>query len=127
MHNEDKEKLENTFKESKKILMKDLQEFHDNTNSLDNEIHLTDHSVVLNKIKNLESLTVSLKKRIENSVKDEELLFAFKMGGFEIFDSTLQKLEKLSVLWKNSSIFYEIRKKIILNFSEDLDILDVLR
>ena len=82
MHNEDKEKLENTFKESKKILMKDLQEFHDNTNSLDNEIHLTDHSVVLNKIKNLESLTVSLKKRIENSVKDEELLFAFKIYFF---------------------------------------------
>jgi len=106
--------------------MKDLQEFHDNTNSLDNEIHLTDYSVVLKKIKSLESLIASLKKRIEISIKDEELLFAFRMGGFEIFDSTVQKLEKISVLWRNSSIFYELRKKIILNFSEDLDILDCI-
>jgi hypothetical protein len=60
---------------------------------------------------------------MEVLLREEELLFSFKMVGFEDFDKAVSKLQKLDILWRNAAIFYEMRKNILVNFSDDLDII----
>lgn len=81
---------------------------------------------VVMKIDALESKVEGLKMRIDKIFKDEEKLFAFKNNSFEDFDRLLPKLEKFSLLWRKALVFYEIKKQIILNFSNDLEFLAIL-
>jgi hypothetical protein len=64
--------------------------------------------------------------RIENNYQDEEKLFSFKLNTFEEFDRLLIKLEKYSVFWQKAYAFYEMKKPVILCFSEELDFLSII-
>jgi len=64
--------------------------------------------------------------RIENNYKDEEKLFSFKLNTFEEFDRLFIKLEKYSVFWQKAHSFYEMKKPVILCFSEELDFLSII-
>lgn len=74
----------------------------------------------------METQIESFKLRIENNFKDEEKLFSFKLNTFEEFESLLAKLDKYSVFWQKAFAFYEIKKPVILCFSEELDFLSII-
>jgi len=93
---------------------------------LDLDTHINTYESILEKITNLENLINIFKNRIENNFKDEEKLFSFKLNTFEEFDRLLIKLEKYSIFWQKAYSFYEIKKPVILCFSEELDFLSII-
>lgn len=126
MHQKDREFLEEKFRQDRKKLEQDLQTFYDSINSLDLDIHLNSYELIVEKITKLEKQIEPFKIRIENNFKDEEKLFSFKLNSFEEFERLLAKLEKYSVFWQKAFSFYEIKKPVILCFSEELDFLSII-
>jgi len=93
---------------------------------LDQDIHINTYEAIVDKINNLESKIEPFKLRIEINFKDEEKLFSFKLNSFEEFDSLLNKLDKYSVFWLKAYAFYELKKPVILCFSDELDFLTII-
>jgi len=93
---------------------------------LDSETHLNSYETIVEKIANLENQIEDFKSRIETNFKDEEKLFSFRLNTFEEFDRLLAKLAKYSVFWQKAYAFYEIKKPVILCFSEELDFLTII-
>jgi hypothetical protein len=89
---------------------------------LDKQIHISDYENVFANIKYLQNKLIKLDERINKSIKDEELLFDYKNEGFEEYNMSKKKLEKLGILWENIEKFYEERKVLIHNFSEFIEI-----
>ena len=121
MHRLEKEKIENRFREEKRQVEDRILRFNYDVNSLDRITHITDFNIAVKEIEELENLIVPLKNAIETNLKDEELLFSFKLGGFDDYDKTVSKLCKLSVFWKNSANFYEHKLLFLENFTYDED------
>ena len=122
MHKENREFLENKFKNEKKEIEDDIDAYLQEVNLLDFQTHINEYDNVMMIIMNLEDKVPKFIERIERNIKDEELLFDYKMEGFEKFNIGKNKLDKLSILWKNIREFYEERKTLIHNFTEDVDI-----
>lgn len=122
VHQRDRDILENKFREDKNKLESDISEFISNVNSLDSEIYIAFYDQVLEKIENNEKLIQPLKERITILSKDEELLFNYKLITFEEFDKILLKLNKFSLLWNKASLFYKLRKTLLENFSDMIDL-----
>ncbi len=103
-----------------------MKKYYNSINSLDLDIHINNNELVVEKIKKLQNQIDIFNNRIENIFKDEEKLFSFKLNGFEEFDVILEKLEKYSIFWNKAQAFYEIKKPVILSFSDDLDFLNII-
>ena len=73
-------------------------------------------------IEELEKKTPDYKSRIERNLLEEELLFSYKFTTFENWEKAITKLNKLSYFWKRAKEFYEEKKRLVNNFSEDLNI-----
>ena len=121
MHKENREYLENKFKTEKKEIEDDIDAYLQEVNLLDFQTHINEYDNVLSIIFHLEEQIPIFIERIERNIKDEELLFDYKLEGFDKFYVGKNKIEKLSILWKNIREFYEERKSLIHNFSEDVD------
>lgn len=122
MHRENRDFLENKFKEDKQQIEIDLEEFFKDINLFDNQTHITEYENVLSTINYNLDRVVIMKARIDRNLLDEELLFDYRMGTFELYDLCVSKLNKLAVLWVNIESFYETRKEMIHSFSEDIDV-----
>ena len=114
--------MENNFKKERAELEEEMLNYQNEINLLDNQIHINDYVNVFSNIKFLQSKISELDQRIENSMKSEELLFDYKSEGFEDYNICKKKLEKLYILWENIEKFYEERKVLIHNFSENIEI-----
>ena len=122
IHSDIREQMENNFKKERAELEEDMKSYQDEINLLDNQIHISDYVNVFANIKYLATKLSKLDERIEKSVKTEELLFDYKNEGFEEYNMCKKKLEKLSILWENIEKFYEEKKVLIHNFSENIEI-----
>ena len=121
-HAEIREQMENNFKKERAELEEEMNVYVKEINLLDNQIHISDYVNVVANIKYLESKISNLDERKEKSMKTEELLFDYKNEGFEEYNMCKKKLEKLAILWQNIEKFYEERKVLIHNFSENIEI-----
>jgi hypothetical protein len=121
-HSDIREQMENNFKKERAELEEEMTNYQNEINLLDNQIHITDYVNVFANIKYLQSKLAKLDERIEKSMKTEELLFDYKNEGFEDYNLCKKKLEKLHILWENIEKFYEEKKVLIHNFSEDIEI-----
>ena len=121
-HADIREQMENNFKKERAELEEEMKNYQNEINLLDNQIHISDYVNVFSNIKYLESKLSKLDERIEKSMKTEELLFDYKNEGYEEYNMCKKKLEKLSILWENIEKFYEERKVLIHNFSENIEI-----
>ena len=121
-HSDIREQMENNFRKERAELEEEMTNYQNEINLLDNQIHITDYVNVFANIKYLQSKIASLDERIEKSMKTEELLFDYKNEGFEDYNLAKKKLEKLHILWENIEKFYEEKKVLIHNFSEDIEI-----
>ena len=122
IHSDIREQMENNFKKERAELEEDMKNYQDEINLLDNQIHISDYVNVFENIKYLTTKLSKLDERIEKSVKTEELLFDYKNEGFEEYTMCKKKLEKLSILWENIEKFYEEKKVLIHNLSENIEI-----
>ena len=114
--------MENNFKKERAELEEDMKNNQNSINLLDNRTHITEYVNVVADIKFLMNSIAKLDERIEKSMKTEELLFDYKNEGFEEYNICKRKLEKLSILWENIEKFYEEKKVLIHNFSENIEI-----
>jgi hypothetical protein len=78
------------------------------------------------KVLQIESHIKPLKERIEINLKDEELLFSYKIGNFEALDKHAFRLQIFSVFWKNAKIFFEHKRHIIYDFTMEFDFLSYI-
>jgi hypothetical protein len=85
-------------------------------------IHITEYDIITNYILELEKKVDPFQNRILVLLKNEELLFNFRVHSFEEFEKAQMKLLKYSSFWKKAYSFYEHKKAFVLNFSEDSDI-----
>ena len=122
IHADIREQMENNFKKERAELEEDMKNYQNSINLLDNRIHITEYVNVVADIKFLTNSISKLDERIEKSLKTEELLFDYKNEGFEEYNMCKKKLEKLSILWENIEKFYEEKKVLIHNFSENIEI-----
>ena len=118
--------MENKYREDRKLLEEDLKHFYEEIKSLDNDVHINTYELIVEKIVVLETKIDIFKTRIDNIYKDEEKLFNFKINSFEEYDKALGKLSKFSIFWKNGFTFYELKKQILLNFSYELEFLQIV-
>ena len=121
MHKEDREELENQFVLFKKELEHDIEMYVNDIDLLDNQTRINEYDKVLNIIETLEMKQPRYEERINRVIKEEELLFEFKIEGFEMFDIGKRKLKKFGVLWRNVKEFYEERKILIYKFNDNVD------
>ena len=98
-----------------------MTNYQNEINLLDTQIHISDYVNVFENIKYLQSKLAKLDERINKSIKDEELLFDYKNEGFEEYIMCKKKLEKLYILWENIEKFYEDKKVLIHNLSDNTD------
>ena len=122
MHQDNRETLENNFRKERAELEEDMNGVQGEISLLDKQIHISDYENVFANIKYLQNKLIKLDERINKSIKDEELLFDYKNEGFEEYNMSKKKLEKLGILWENIEKFYEERKVLIHNFSEFIEI-----
>ena len=122
MHQDNREVLENNFRKERAELEEEMTNYQNEINLLDKQIHISDYVNVFANIKYLQSKLAKLDERINQSIKDEELLFDYKNEGFEEYIMCKKKLEKLAILWENIEKFYEEKKVLIHNFSEFIEI-----
>ena len=120
-HADIREQMENNFKKERAELEEEMTNYQNEINLLDNQIHITDYVNVFSNIKYLQSKISNLNERIDKSMKSEELLFDYKNEGFEEYNMCIRKLEKLHILWENIEKFYEEKKVLIHNFSENIE------
>jgi hypothetical protein len=85
------------------------------------EIHMVDHDIVVPKIIDIEDMIQPLKDRIEINLKDEELLFSYKISNFDILDKHVARLNIFSAFWKNAKHYFEHKKHIIYDFTMEFD------
>ena len=85
MHKENREYLENKFKTEKKEIEDDIDAYLQEVNLLDFQTHINEYDNVLSIIFNLEEQIPIFIERIERNIKDEELLFDYKLEGFDKF------------------------------------------
>jgi hypothetical protein len=78
------------------------------------------------KINYLNDKIEPFKIKIENNLIDEEKIFSFKNFTFDDHEKMLLKLSKYSILWKKANNYYELKKHLILSFSENLEFLKIL-
>jgi hypothetical protein len=64
--------------------------------------------------------------KMEKNQIDEEKIFSYKNFTFDDHEKMLKKLEKYSTLWKKTNNYYEIKKQLILSFSQDLEFLKIV-
>ena len=121
-HADIREQMENNFKKERAELEEEMTNYQNEINLLDNQIHISDYVNVFTNIKYLHSKISNLDERLEKSMKAEELLFDYKNEGFEDYNLCKKKLGKLYILWENIEKFYEERKVLIHNFSENIEI-----
>ena len=121
MHQDNREVLENNFRKERAELEEEMTNYQNEINLLDTQIHISDYVNVFETIKYLQSKLVKLDERINKSIKDEELLFDYKNEGFEEYIMCKKKLEKLYILWENIEKFYEDKKVLIHNLSDNTD------
>ena len=119
MHQDNREVLENNFRKERAELEEEMTNYQNEINLLDTQIHISDYVNVFENIKYLQSKLAKLDERINKSIKDEELLFDYKNEGFEEYIMCKKKLEKLSILWENIEKFYEEKKVLIHNLSDN--------
>jgi hypothetical protein len=62
-----------------------------------------------------------LKDRIDINLKDEELLFSYKISNFDGLDKHIARLHIFSAFWKNAKFFFEHKKHIIYDFTIEFD------
>ena len=121
IHADIREQLENNFKKERAELEEEMINYQNEINLLDKQIHITDYVNIFANIKYLQSKLSKLDEKILNSLKSEELLFDYKNEGYEDYNMCKKKLEKLSILWENIEKFYEEKKVLIHNFSENIE------
>lgn len=121
LHLKDKEALEKKFKDEKNQIEKDTLNLKEEVNLLQNETHINEYEHVLNIISNLENILYPLDERILINFKDEELLFSFRLTNSDDIDLIKNKISIFKNFWVKAKEFYELKKQIILNFSEDID------
>ena len=121
-HADIREQMENNFKKERAELEEEMNNYEKEINLLDNQIHISDYVNVFSNVKYLESKLNKLDERIQKSMKSEELLFDYKNEGYEEYNLCKRKLLKLYILWENIEKFYEERKVLIHNFSENIEI-----
>ena len=109
------------FREDRKQIEQDINNFILKVDDLDNEIHLIDFEMVFNKILLIEDMISPLRKRIDINLKEEELLYSYKLGNFEHFDKILYKLELHTVIWKSAKKFFNLKKNVIYDFKISLN------
>jgi hypothetical protein len=80
-----------------------------------------DFDIVYNKIILIEQGIKKIKDRIEINMKDEELLFNYKLGNFEHFDKSIARLELHSVIWKSAKTYFDLKKHIIYDFNIEMN------
>jgi hypothetical protein len=122
MHKENIEFLENKFKKEREEVEEDINKFLNEINMLDNQTHINEYENVIATLIYLEEKIPKLKERIDRTLLDEKLLFEYINEGFDKFNFAKGKLDKLGILWRNIQNFYEERKVLIHNFSEEVDI-----
>ncbi len=122
MHADNREVLENNFKKDRAELEEEMTNVQNEINLLDKQIHISDYVNVFAIIKYLQNKLNRIDERLNKSIKDEELLFDYKNEGFDEYNMSKKKLEKLAILWENIEKFYEERKVLIHNFSEFIEI-----
>ena len=122
MHQDNREILENNFRKERAELEEDMNGVQGEISLLDKQIHISDYKNVFAKIEYLQNKLIKLDERINKSIKDEELLFDYKNEGFEEYNMSKKKLEKLGILWENIEKFYEERIVLIHNFGEFIEI-----
>lgn len=61
-------------------------------------------------------------KLVQKNMKDEELLFSYRLKGFENWEKAYFKITKFTIFWKNAFAFYEHKKQVVNNFTMDIDI-----
>ena len=122
MHRLQREQIEEKFLKEKEELEEDINKFLEEINLLDNQTHINEYGNVVATLEYLEDKTPKFEERIEKNIEDDELLHDYKNEGFDNFNLAKNKLSKLGVLWRNIQSFYEERKVLIHNFSEEVDI-----
>ena len=122
MHRAQREQIEEKFAKEKEELEQDINKYLEEINLLDNQTHINEYGNVVATLEYLEDKTPKFEERIERNIEDDELLHDYKNEGFENFNLAKNKLSKLGVLWRNIQSFYEERKVLIHNFSEEVDI-----
>ena len=122
MHRLQREQIEEKFLKEKEELEQDINKFLEEINLLDNQTHINEYGNVVATLEYLEDKTPKFEERIEKNIEDDELLHDYKNEGFDNFNLAKNKLSKLGVLWRNIQSFYEERKVLIHNFSEEVDI-----
>jgi len=127
MHRDNRENLENKFKKERKEIENEIIEYINNINSLDNATHINEYENVCATINYLEENIPKMQIKIDRTLLDEKLLFDDVNENFENFNRSKNKLNKLGILWRNIKIFYEQRKIVIHNFSENVDIEHYIR
>lgn len=122
LHQRDRDNLEKKHREEKKELENEVLGLNKDVNELENMVHITEYDIISNYIVEIEKKVEPLQNRIAVLLKNEELLFNFRVHSFEEFEKALTKLYKYSSFWKKASAFYEHKKSFVLNFGEETDI-----
>lgn len=83
--------------------------------------HLNSYDTTVHLIEELQNKIESFNSRIAVILKNEDMLFNYKLNSFEEYDKSLLKLEKYSIFWKKVQMFYDMKKNFITNFQVDLN------
>ena len=85
---------------------------------LDENIHINEYEVIQSHIRDIEDLTKDFATRIETVLKEEELMFTWRVNTFERYELAVFKLKRMSIFWNNAEIFYNEKKDILTNYHE---------
>lgn len=122
MHQANREAIEEKFKKDREQLEEEKNSYLEELKLMDKQTYINEYEKVLLNLKDLQGQSDNLEQKILNSLKDEELLFDYKNDAFEEFFEGKKKLEKLKILWENIKVFYDNRKELVHNFSEQSDL-----
>ena len=122
IHSDIRETLENNFRKERAELEEKMISLQNEINLLDKQIHITDYVNVFENIKFLKAELIKFDEQLALSMKSEELLFDYKNEGYEDYNLCKKKLEKLAILWENIEKFYEEKKVLIHNYSDEIEI-----
>ena len=121
MHGEQRVEIETEHKKQKKRIELESRELTIKVNGLDKGLQLEKYETVLALVSELRQECLFKMDEVENSLKDEEFLFSFRQHNFEAFRKTLTKIERFYTFWSNALGFYNHRREVIVNFSENID------
>jgi len=91
---------------------------------LDDNIHLNEYEIILSHILEIQENTAEFANRIETVLKEEELMFSWRINIFENYEMAAFKLGRMSIFWKKAAVFYEHKKQFLMNYNANIDIIN---